>query len=336
MRNERESSAAMLAELQKHLRQLLADSDALDLDLKCIHDAVSEILDEDVICSDTNATVRIPFRLVPSLVSKRLVPLEGGLAVIDSGSVRPFLASVFEHFFSASMRAIQAERWVIVQDQRLLDFVNHILITFSRLNPVLSGFSAGCGPPLLSADVQSASADFPPCFANAHQKLTRLHRLGHHARVAYTLFLKEIGQPRAEAVKFWSWHYSRAAASSSSVSCSHSWQKDCKKYTYSIGHLYGVEGARKNYSAHSCRAVKEMGENSPSAALVCPFASYEGAVLERILRASIGDDDVVETLMRTRSHSSNAACRLFLGAKKGEAVAEFAKPSQYYRIATNS
>ena len=50
------------------------------------------------------------------------------------------------------------------------------------------------------------------------QRLTRLHRLGHHARVAYTLFLKEIGLSYEEALKFWAHHYSRASTPSASVS----------------------------------------------------------------------------------------------------------------------
>ena len=207
---------SMLLQLQRHLREMLASSSCLDTDLKRIHGAVSEIIDEEVYNSRSNAAVRVPFRLAPTLVAKRLVDLEGGQAVIDSTAVKPFLTCVHQHFLAASLRSIAATgREMMRDDPRLQDLITSIASEFRAVNPGEMG--AITHPPLLAAEVQSASAHFPPCFACMNQRLVRTRRLGHHARVAYTLFLKEVGLGYAEALKLWGHHYSRASTPSASV-----------------------------------------------------------------------------------------------------------------------
>ena len=64
--------------------------------------------------------------------------------------------------------------------------------------------------------------------------------------------------PVHEAIRFWQREYSRPASSSHkhSSGCDHSWSKDSKRYTYNICHLYGLEGSRISYSAHSCYSMQ--------------------------------------------------------------------------------
>ena len=207
---------SMLVQLRRHLREMLASSFSLDTDLKHIHEAVSDIIDEQVFDSRSNATVRVPFHLAPTLVAKRLVALDGGQAVIDSAAVKPFLTCVHQHFLAASLRSMAAAgKEMLTDDPRLQELITSITTEFREMNP--DEMRAIENPPLLASEVQSASAHFPPCFKAQHQKLVRMHRLGHHARVAYTLFLKEIGLGHAEALKFWSHHYSRASTPSASA-----------------------------------------------------------------------------------------------------------------------
>ena len=208
---------AMLVQLQRHLREMLASSFSLDTDLKHIHEAVSDIIDEQVFDRQSNATVKVPFRLATSLVAKRLVALDGGQAVINSTAVKPFLTCIHQHFLSASLKSMAADgKEMLRDDPRLRNLVTSINTEFQAVAPDKMGSIKT--PPLLASEVQSASAHFPPCFASAHQRLARTRRLGHHARVAYTLFLKEIGLGHAEALKFWAHHYSRASTPSASVS----------------------------------------------------------------------------------------------------------------------
>ena len=87
-------------------------------------------------------------------------------------------------------------------------------------------------PPLAWDQVPRLSGNFPPCFGALQARLESRGRVGHHARVAYTLFLKEIGMGFDQAVAFWEHYYSRPTSSGSG--CSHSWQADRSRYVYSI------------------------------------------------------------------------------------------------------
>ena len=73
-------------------------------------------------------------------------------------------------------------------------------------------------------------------------------------QIQYTLFLKELGLPVHEALMFWRKEYS--VLPSNTAGCCHGWQQDERRYTYSIRHLYGLEGSRVNYRGHSCQALQ--------------------------------------------------------------------------------
>ena len=123
-------------------------------------------------------------------------------------------------------------------DQRLIVLIKRIKSQLDCQNrtPNLTGT-------LKASGIDQASTCFPPCFARTHQTLRTHNRLGHHARIAYTLFLKEIGLPLEEALKFWSLHYSKVPEiSHHEHKCAHSWQENSKKFEYSINHMYGNAG----------------------------------------------------------------------------------------------
>jgi DNA primase large subunit len=73
-------------------------------------------------------------------------------------------------------------------------------------------------------------------------------------QIQLTLFLKDVGLPVHHAIALWRGEYSRPAGAGSR--CSHSWQSDGRRYTYSIRHLYGLEGGRRNYKSHCCQALQ--------------------------------------------------------------------------------
>lgn len=78
--------------------------------------------------------------------------------------------------------------------------------------------------------------------------------LSSHSQIQLTLFLKEVGLPLNEAIHFWKQEYSQNATEE--ASCSHDWVREEKRYAYSIRHLYGLEGAQKNYRAHCCQSLQ--------------------------------------------------------------------------------
>jgi len=72
-------------------------------------------------------------------------------------------------------------------------------------------------------------------------------------KIQYSLFLKECGVAANEAILFWQQEYSKA---SKHRTCKHDWYNNASRYVYNIRHLYGLEGSRKNYRAHSCQSLQ--------------------------------------------------------------------------------
>ena len=172
--------------------------------------------------SDDRIVTKVPFYAVPNLVRTRNVELSDGLALIPASKVKTVLRELYIEILSESLK--RSKSTLYEEDDRRVDNLlksiaqvfDHSVLTKSR-SPTQVNV-----PPLKWKDVaSSARLNFPPCFANLQTKLESRHRLGHHARVAYTLFLKEIGLGFEEAVKFWEHHYSTPGKD---CSCSHSWQ----------------------------------------------------------------------------------------------------------------
>lgn len=74
-------------------------------------------------------------------------------------------------------------------------------------------------------------------------------------QVQLTLFLKELGLPVHEALLLWKREYS-TPVTNASASCHHGWHGNERRYIYNIRHLYGLEGNRVNYKAHSCSTIQ--------------------------------------------------------------------------------
>ena len=329
--------------LQRHMRQNLCRSRRLSRDLVHLLNAVSEIIDQGTLLNPSESVfdndadgIQVPFALVPRLVSERLTVLTNGMANITKANVLPFLAIVFKNILLSSLDTFRMH-----EDQRYQAMRSEILSVFGReivANDPAIDFNSPFPADLKAIQVQSQSADFPPCFAHVHQKLVRFHRLKHHARVGYTLFLKEIGLSQEEAARFWSWHYSRSGSVQDS-GCCHSWQADQRRYLYSIRHLYGLEGSRKNYSGHSCSAIQGR-DDTIGEQLVCPFESYDIEDLARILeKQDISEEDARRVLSITEASDPSGACKLYMKAKHkfpSEGCFEFRKPSQYYQLTINA
>ena len=178
----------------------------------------------------------VPFTLVPEMVSRRQVILTSGLAQISCRKARPFLTSVFTNVLSQSVIETRHNRdrndfGNNDCDQRLVLLLRQIRRAY--LPSVMKGHrEASHGSVTIRArEVETMTKHFPLCFRRVHRNLVEQHRLQHHARVAYTLYLKEIGLPCDEAVTFWSHYYKRDAAKGC-TSCCHSWDTNAKKFSY--------------------------------------------------------------------------------------------------------
>lgn len=166
------------------------------------------------------------------MVAKRGVVVTAGKASISCRQVTTFLSTVFENVLRQSVN--EAAKILSEDlDERMEYLFREIRHAFHShvMKRHIGASLLGSATTFRADDVSKLSAHFPLCFRRVYGQLVREHRLQHHARVAFTLFLKEIGLPRHEAVTFWSSFYSRDAAQSC-TSCCHSWDKDERKFLY--------------------------------------------------------------------------------------------------------
>ena len=266
--NSRPDLANRLADVVRHIDQLETEDNEFDI----LSESIVTLLRQEMLDAgngNEHEGFKVPFYVVPSLVATRQVQLDHGMAIIDSVNVRKFLSCVFTKILCSSlsnMTAIALRYGAEDDDQRLIVLIRRIKHQVRGPRQTLLPIGV-----LRAHEIDKASLHFPPCFAHVHNHLSRTHhRLGHHARIAYTLFLKEIGLTLDEAFKFWSFHYSKRPSHHHEQKCAHSWQENTKKFEYSINHLYGNAGGRKNYSAHSCAAIAER-RSSVNEELTCPY-----------------------------------------------------------------
>ncbi len=86
----------------------------------------------------------------------------------------------------------------------------------------------------------------PVCMRHLHESLKAYHHLKHYGRLQYILFLKGIGLPLEESLKFWRSEFSKGVIPA---------DKFDKEYSYNIRHSYGQEGKRTSYAPYSCLKV---------------------------------------------------------------------------------
>ena len=253
-----------LCEVVRHIDNLETN----DEELNVLGESIVNILSEDMLESDQDFEFPVPFQIVPNLVASRKVVLKEGQAMINKKVILDFLVCVFAKILKSSMIDLEhqdLDYGAQEDDQRISILVKRIK---NHLKPYLRNEGHRSQNSILADEVDQESHHFPLCFARVHQNLQKHHRLGHHARVAYTLFLKEIGLSLEEAFKFWSHYYSKPTKVHEK--CSHSWQENHRKFDYSLNHLYGQAGGRKDYSAHSCSAIGGRA-SSVNEELTCAF-----------------------------------------------------------------
>ena len=218
---------------------------------------------------------QVPFQVVPQLVCRRKVVLNLGQASVHCDNVKEYLSCVFSTLLRSSITKMsrQTISYGFEEDddriKMLADAVENQIISVYDSSSHMNSISR-----IRFEQIEELSKHFPPCFAHVHQKLQASHRLGHHARIAYTLYLKDIGLPLEESLKFWNFYYSKDTNHHDKSKCTHSWQENGRKFEYSINHLYGNAGSGTVYSAHNCSSIAKRCSNINDE-LNCPLYDIE-------------------------------------------------------------
>lgn len=184
------------------------------------------------------------YELVPNLIKERKVDLNAGYAIVYCSKWKEVLLSLFYTYMTKELTCMKFKaRHSINQDIRL-DYIYQKI--YYRVFEKSS--ESGC---ITKDNINTEMKNFPLCMQHLHVQLRKTHRLSHYARLHYSLFLKDAGMQLEDAINYWKEEYSKPH--SCSTVCSHNWQSSERKFVYSIRHLYGLEGSRKNYKSLNCK-----------------------------------------------------------------------------------
>lgn len=123
--------------------------------------------------------------------------------------------------------------------------VGRVLRNMDRVSTE-KAFSAEPGERLTAEKVQEAAdRNMPLCMRHLHSGLRRDHKLKHWGRLQYGLFLKGAGLDLEQALLFFEGMFAKLMSRDEFL----------KKHGYGFRHMYGKEGARKNYTPYSCMKI---------------------------------------------------------------------------------
>lgn len=194
--------------------------------------------------------------MVLSLVKERHVAVIAGEVEIHCQLLLQLLCSVFKVTLEFGIKQLFHCRAqdLLINDSRMNQMKKSLYSLYKKQEG--GGYVGLTSHSLSYRDVEGQVPYFPLCMQELHKILSSTKRLRHHARIRYTLFLKDIGLPVMENIALWENFYSKAHTGTS-TGCSHSWEGcDRNRYTYGIKHLYGMEGGRTNYTSHSCSSLQ--------------------------------------------------------------------------------
>jgi len=268
---------------------------------------------------------KVPFELVPDLIGSRRCFLKGGFAFVSRDQVGSLVIQPFRSSLSKAMVRM-ARDWNSFMAREEKD----------RLAPLVEGLSQRyLGPDYsdnskLSTKIGSVTAaditrlsheSFPLCMVTMQAALHKDHHLKHTGRMQLGLFLKGIGLPLEEAIRFWRTEMAQHAPG----------DKFDKEYLYNIRHNYGKEGKRQEYTPHSCASI--IG-TTPGVGQVhgCPYKLFgEDSLRAALSRLQVDTAKAEEAIGKAKAGHFQLACATVWEGKMGcPCETGIDHPNQYY------
>jgi len=205
--------------------------------------------------------IEVPFQLIPQLVANRSVIINKGLIKLSCNHHETLIKQVFIILLEEKLNSyIEKNPYVLqvfnneIEDQRtkilfkcLQNHENMIRNSIYEKSP--KSIKSGS---LNMRNVEKESEKFPTCMKEIYKKLKKGEKLGHNQRFNFSLFLKDAGMSIDDASRFWRKYYSFIKGDKKSSSL---WEERKHKYSYSVRHLYGQAGSRRNYKTASCSSL---------------------------------------------------------------------------------
>ena len=242
---------------------------------------------------------KIPFQMALSLITNRGVYLEGGFAYVP---LQRLVSIIIMRFRTNLSRAL-------LEAANMFEHVS----SDTRIGPLLKGMNeiyagnqytnAAAVDKLTWQGVEAAAdASMPLCMKNLHNSLKRDHKLKHWGRLQYGLFLKGAGLDLEDAMTFWESHFQKVMTH----------EEFTKGYSYSFRHMYGKEGARKNYTPYSCMKIIMGTPPEAGAFHGCPYRHASDVQLTSMLGAlKIGGNEVKSIVEKAKREGHyQLACQM--------------------------
>ncbi|CAL4071455.1 unnamed protein product, partial [Meganyctiphanes norvegica] len=220
------------------------------------------------------------FMVLP-LIRDRIVIPRFGTVDISCQLLPALLGCIFQTTLALGLKQLVESGTAInaFNDERIARMVKKLNKVFSKFRD--NGITQ-VNRPLYFQDIAKEFSFFPLCMQELHRSLIKSSRLRHNPRFRYSLFLKDIGLPVEESLKFWQHWYSKPHAKHGN-GCQHTWEgQDGNRFTYGIRHIYGLEGKKISYTSHSCSALQEMSPQ-PTDCGGCPYSSYDRDKLRKLI-----------------------------------------------------
>uniref|UniRef100_A0A5K3EGF5 DNA primase large subunit n=1 Tax=Mesocestoides corti TaxID=53468 RepID=A0A5K3EGF5_MESCO len=315
---------------------------ANDLNFSPISSEESQPLQNQLLAGTTlygfhpnNATYyKVYFTEVPDLIRRRQVFLKAGFAYVPDTELVTLIVTRFRAALSRNLSRLGLALVPRLADEeaRLLPLLTSLSKRylgeddFGTKKPVFGAVSAG--------QVESLARTpglFPPCMSRLHEALSSSHHLRHWGRMQYGLFLKGIGLPLDESLKFWRNAFAPKVDP----------DQFAKQYSYSIRHNYGKEGKRADYTPYSCMKIISFNQPATGEFHGCPFRHLDLDLLRQRLAVGgkLSSDRVEAIVTRAKDKQYQLACREFFKAAHPELSPEDAAsvninhPNQFYELA---
>lgn len=191
--------------------------------------------------------IKLPFEKVTNLVSTRSIFLHKGHGYLPTSLQLNLLAIEFQEILSSNLIRTFQTIPRLEEDDRLLPLLNNLSRNFANFQ-----YESEIDPELIS-DINaklvltpSITKHFPLCATNLQRNLIANSHLKYGGRQQLGLFLKGIGLNVDEALKYWSYQFTKNNMTLETFN---------KEYKYNIRHQYGLEGARINYKPWDCSTI---------------------------------------------------------------------------------
>lgn len=260
---------------------------------------------------------KMPFIEIPNLIKKRSVLLKDGLAFVPEDQLGSLFVTLFRRNLCSSFAYSREIAVTLSGDVR----ITKIFETFPNSVSARMCDNGIYGPVSIEELDDLAETSFPLCMRVLHEALKAKHHLTNGGRVQYCLFLKGIGLNLEDAMCFWKTEYMKKETTESFI----------REQMYSIRHLYGVVGGKRDYKPYNC--VKIMDSTiGPRDNHGCPYKHMSSEKLvQKLVACGLMTTDANEIADLAKKNLPLAACSRYFELFHDYAIENtFSHPNKYY------